>query len=205
MEYDPDTVAELLEGNHDDVNANRLENMIAIFEELGIERDYDALTDRNTASLVRAADLEDISRAVTGAAERTEDDDSDDAEAEESDSPEESESEDTDEADNEAEEETAENGDSSGEEADSEDAQSADANNGFPREVMRERLEERTAEYDGGYDPDEHEEKDLYTLAQEYDVSGRSNMNKQELVEGILDAKEQQFEEENGDNGEAAA
>jgi hypothetical protein len=210
MEYDTEVVAELLEGNHDDVNANRLENMIATFEALSIERDYDELTERNTASLVRADDLDDISRAVNDAPlladveEEDEDDDAeDDAEAEESDSQQAEEEQADDDADPEDEEETSEEADEADEEADSEEADSADAS-GFPREAIRQRLEDRTAEYDGGYDEDEHEKKDLYTLAQEFDVSGRSSMNKQELIEGILDAKQAEFEADEGAD-EAAA
>lgn len=66
MNFDDDRIAEALSGDRESIeSSNRLENLIEIFEALDIERDYDALADRNHASLVKADDLEDIAlRAI---------------------------------------------------------------------------------------------------------------------------------------------
>lgn len=61
------------------------------------------------------------------------------------------------------------------------DAQPADQ---FPRETLRERLEDRNRRHG---DPDDHTDMDLYTIAEQYDISGRSEMTKAELVDAILD------------------
>lgn len=60
----------------------------------------------------------------------------------------------------------------------------------FPRDGLRERLEERNLKH---ADPDDESRMDLYAIAAEYDVSGRSEMTKAELVEGILDAVERLY------------
>lgn len=66
----------------------------------------------------------------------------------------------------------------------------------IPREAMKARLKQRTKRYKGGYDPEEHEKKDLYTIAQDYDIEGRSGLDKMPLIEAILDAKEEEVREE---------
>lgn len=61
------------------------------------------------------------------------------------------------------------------------------ANHSFPRDKLEARLEERNLRYSES-DPDMP--MDLYEIATVYDVSGRSNMTKQELITAILDAAE---------------
>ncbi|MDZ5812205.1 hypothetical protein U4E84_12720 [Halorubrum sp. AD140] len=55
----------------------------------------------------------------------------------------------------------------------------------FDRDRARERLESRPRRHG---DPDAAEELDLYEIAAAFDVSGRSDMTKAELVDAILDA-----------------
>lgn len=62
----------------------------------------------------------------------------------------------------------------------------------FPRERLRTRLEERNRKH---ADSDGEPRMDLYTIAAEYDVAGRSEMTKDELVEAILDAAERLYED----------
>ena len=67
------------------------------------------------------------------------------------------------------------------------DSDDADA---FPRERLEARLDERNRQHS---DSDSETPMDLYTIAAEYDISGRSNMTKQELVTAILDATERRY------------
>jgi hypothetical protein len=55
----------------------------------------------------------------------------------------------------------------------------------FDREAARGVLEERNRRHG---DPEDADRSDLYSLAAAFDVSGRSDMTKEELVESILDA-----------------
>lgn len=55
----------------------------------------------------------------------------------------------------------------------------------FDREAARETLRERNRRHG---DPEEAERSDLYSIAAAFDVAGRSDMAKDELVEAILDA-----------------
>ena len=71
-------------------------------------------------------------------------------------------------------------------------AAAADGDDGdpFPREQLEARLSERNRRHS---DADPEMPMDLYTIAAEYDISGRSNMTKQELVTAILDATERRY------------
>lgn len=60
----------------------------------------------------------------------------------------------------------------------------------FPREQLEARLSERNRRHN---DSDPETPMDLYTIAAEFDVSGRSNMTKQELITEILDATERRY------------
>jgi len=60
----------------------------------------------------------------------------------------------------------------------------------FPRDRLEARLSERNRRY-GEADPDEP--MDLATIAAVYDISGRSDMTKSELVTAILDAVERRY------------
>jgi len=60
----------------------------------------------------------------------------------------------------------------------------------FPRDRLEARLDERNRQHS---DSDPETPMDLYTIAAEYDISGRSNMTKQELVTAILDATERRY------------
>ena len=55
----------------------------------------------------------------------------------------------------------------------------------FERETVRSALASRNRRHG---DPNDADRMDLYTIAAEFDVTGRSEMTKDELVEGILDA-----------------
>ncbi|GAA0527863.1 Rho termination factor, N-terminal domain [Halorubrum aquaticum] len=55
----------------------------------------------------------------------------------------------------------------------------------FDREAAREALGERNRKHG---DPEQADRSDLYSIAAAFDVSGRSDMTKDELVEAILDA-----------------
>lgn len=60
----------------------------------------------------------------------------------------------------------------------------------FPRAQLETRLQERNRRHS---DADPETPMDLYTIATEYNISGRSNMTKQELVTAILDATERRY------------
>jgi hypothetical protein len=60
----------------------------------------------------------------------------------------------------------------------------------FPRAALREQLECRRLSHS---DPEAADEMDLYTIAVEFDIEGRSSMQKAELIDAILDAAEQQY------------
>ena len=60
----------------------------------------------------------------------------------------------------------------------------------FPRAALREQLESRRLSHS---DPEAADEMDLYTIAVEFDIEGRSSMQKAELIDAILDAAEQQY------------
>ena len=60
----------------------------------------------------------------------------------------------------------------------------------FPRDRLEARLDERNRQHS---DSDPETPMDLYTIAAEYDISGRSNMTKEELVTAILDATERRY------------
>ena len=71
---------------------------------------------------------------------------------------------------------------------DGEDAESAaSATSPFDRETAHDRLEARNRKHG---DPDDEAEMDLYTIAATFDVTGRSEMTKGELIEAILDEAE---------------
>ena len=71
-------------------------------------------------------------------------------------------------------------------------ATAADGNDAepFPREQLEARLNERNRRHS---DADPETPMDLYTIAAEYNISGRSNMTKQELMTAILDATERRY------------
>lgn len=60
----------------------------------------------------------------------------------------------------------------------------------FPRVQLEARLQERNRRHS---DADPETPMDLYTIAAQYNISGRSNMTKQELVTAILDATERRY------------
>jgi len=60
----------------------------------------------------------------------------------------------------------------------------------FPRAALREQLEPRRLSHS---DPEAADEMDLYTIAVEFDIEGRSSMQKAKLIDAILDAAEQQY------------
>jgi hypothetical protein len=60
----------------------------------------------------------------------------------------------------------------------------------FPRDKLEARLQERNRRHS---DADPETPMDLYTIAAEYNISGRSNMTKQELMTAILDATERRY------------
>ncbi|GAB7091652.1 hypothetical protein JCM18237_19230 [Halorubrum luteum] len=66
----------------------------------------------------------------------------------------------------------------------------ASEDEGFPRERLRARLEDRNRKH---ADPDDEPRMDLYTIAAEYDIAGRSEMTKDELVEAVLDVAERLY------------
>lgn len=73
-----------------------------------------------------------------------------------------------------------------GSEATAESAETAtgDESASFDREAVRERLTERNRRHG---DPDDAAQMDLYSIATAFDVTGRSEMTKPELIEAILD------------------
>ncbi|MFQ3475962.1 hypothetical protein HKK80_06840 [Halonotius sp. F2-221B] len=75
-------------------------------------------------------------------------------------------------------------------EADVASAADGDDADPFPRDKLEARLSERNRRHS---DADAETPMDLYTIAAEYDISGRSNMTKQELVTAILDATERRY------------
>ena len=82
-------------------------------------------------------------------------------------------------------------GPSGAERDDGSDERSGRGDRAFPRDRLRSRLERRNRKH---ADPDDESRMDLYTIAAEYDVAGRSEMTKDELVEAILDAAERLYE-----------
>ncbi|ERH05467.1 MAG: Rho termination factor, N-terminal domain protein [Halonotius sp. J07HN4] len=60
----------------------------------------------------------------------------------------------------------------------------------FPRAALRDQLETRRLSHG---DQDDAERMDLYTIAVEFDIEGRSSMSKSELIDAILDTAEQQY------------
>lgn len=70
--------------------------------------------------------------------------------------------------------------------------ETAQSTRGFPREYLREQLNERNRKHTS---PEDEDRMDLYTIAAEYDVAGRSEMTKDELVSAILDATEGLYED----------
>jgi len=60
----------------------------------------------------------------------------------------------------------------------------------FPREQIKTRLQERNRQ---DTDSNSDEPMDLYSIAAAYDISGRSNMTKAELVTAILDVIERRY------------
>ncbi|OTF12987.1 Rho termination factor N-terminal domain-containing protein [Halorubrum sp. SD612] len=65
-----------------------------------------------------------------------------------------------------------------------------DDDGGFPRERLEARLRERNRRHS---DANPDDPMDLYSIAAEYDVSGRSSMTKGELVTAILDVAERRY------------
>ena len=67
---------------------------------------------------------------------------------------------------------------------------SDDLHPAFPRERLHERLAERNLRHGSN---EESAPADLYSIAATFDVTGRSDMTKAELVEAILDAAERRY------------
>lgn len=65
------------------------------------------------------------------------------------------------------------------------DPPSRDDGTAFDRDRARDRLETRNRKHG---DPDAADEMDLYSIAAVFDVTGRSDMTKSELIEAVLDA-----------------
>ena len=63
----------------------------------------------------------------------------------------------------------------------------ADPEPPFDREAVRDRLAERNRQH---ADPEDADRMDLYTIAAEFDVAGRSEMTKDELLTAVLDRAE---------------
>lgn len=59
----------------------------------------------------------------------------------------------------------------------------------FPRDALREQLTTRRLSH---ADPGQADQMDLYTIAVEFDIEGRSSMQKAEVIDAILDNAEQQ-------------
>lgn len=70
------------------------------------------------------------------------------------------------------------------------DVGGSDPSGGFPREELVGQLEERNLKHGA---PEDEDSMDLYTIAAEYDVAGRSDMTKAELIDAILDRAEQLY------------
>jgi len=66
----------------------------------------------------------------------------------------------------------------------------ADPSRSFPREELEAELKKRNRQHG---ESDESTPMDLYSIAAEYEVSGRSNMTKQELITAILDTVERRY------------
>ncbi len=62
----------------------------------------------------------------------------------------------------------------------------------FPVDGLRARLAERNRRHS---DPDAHEELDLYSIAAAYDITGRSQMTKAELIDAIVEAVTRRYTE----------
>ncbi len=60
----------------------------------------------------------------------------------------------------------------------------------LPTDQLTQALSERTLQYS---DDEDHEEMDLYTMAEVYDVEGRSQMTKDELVDALVTAIETRY------------
>lgn len=60
----------------------------------------------------------------------------------------------------------------------------------FPRTALRDQLMTRRLSHNN---PEQAEQMDLYTIAIEFDIEGRSSMQKAELIDAILDNAEQQY------------
>ena len=69
-------------------------------------------------------------------------------------------------------------------------AADTDDDHSYPRSQLEAQLEERNRRHS---DADPEDPMDLYTIAAEYNISGRSNMTKQELITAILDATERRY------------
>ena len=69
-------------------------------------------------------------------------------------------------------------------------AADTDDDHSFPRAQLEAQLDERNRRHS---DADPETPMDLYTIAAEYTISGRSNMTKQELITAILDATERRY------------
>ena len=59
----------------------------------------------------------------------------------------------------------------------------------FPRDQLEQQLDARNRKHGDG----EADEMDLYTIAAEYDIAGRSNMTKAELVDAVLEEAERLY------------
>lgn len=66
----------------------------------------------------------------------------------------------------------------------------ADPSRSFPREELEAELKNRNRQHG---ESDESTPMDLYSIAAEYEISGRSNMAKQELITAILDTVEHRY------------
>ena len=64
------------------------------------------------------------------------------------------------------------------------------ARQAFPEQSVREQLESRRLNHK---DPDTADTMDLYTIAVEFDIDGRSSMQKAELIDAILATAKQQY------------
>jgi len=67
---------------------------------------------------------------------------------------------------------------------------SSDTKLSFPREQLKTQLRDRKRKHDGS---DEADSTDLYTIATEYEITGRSRMTKDELVMAVLDEAERRY------------
>lgn len=70
------------------------------------------------------------------------------------------------------------------------DVDGASGTGDFPADRLAAALAERTLQYADGED---REEMDLYTMAEVYDIDGRSQMTKDELVDALVEAVETRY------------